>query len=98
MTRMLGDSRHLAKSNTLHHLGRHSAIYQVSRLGLGGKPGRSSCSSPLQGLTNSEAVRIVATMLFMRKPRIHSRWTKTSYVKLARGLQEYLALIKEPIP
>jgi hypothetical protein len=98
MTRMLSDSRHLAKSNAFHHLERRSAIYQVSQWGHGGKPGRFSCLSSLQGLTNIEAGRIVATMLFMRMPRIHGRWTKTLYIKLARGLQEYLALIKEPIP
>ncbi len=42
MTRMLGDSRHLGKNNTIHHLGRRSAIYQVSKLGLGGKAGGSA--------------------------------------------------------
>ena len=41
MIRMFSDSRHLGKDNTIHHLERRSAIYQVSQLGLGGKPGRS---------------------------------------------------------
>lgn len=40
--RMPSDSRHLRKNNTIHHLGRRSALYRVSQLGLGGKPGRSA--------------------------------------------------------
>ena len=49
MTRMLGDSRHIAKSNPIHHLGRRSAIYQVCQLGLGGKAGGfTSVQAPLR--------------------------------------------------